>query len=149
MVLASSSASGPVTVETDGHSWATELASRVPVPARAADGPLTFRPADRARVRADAWEGEGNRQYPGAPARAGALSESVPDGQRAVSTPAHQAAPTVSHAPPQSVPRGSLAVSTPSSGPRQALVARRSRQYPMAGPDRTRTQLGPVPSGSE
>ena len=39
---------GPTTVITDGHSWATALASRVPVQARAADGPPTFRPANRA-----------------------------------------------------------------------------------------------------
>ena len=35
----------PTTVGTDSHSWATATASRVPVPARAADGPLTFGPA--------------------------------------------------------------------------------------------------------
>ena len=38
-------------------------------------------------------------------------------------------APGVSCAPPPSVPSGSRAVSTSCSDPRQALVARRSRQY--------------------
>ena len=111
-------------------------------PARAEGGPLAFGPANRTRALADPWDGEGDRQYPGAQARASALSESVPDGRRAVSAPTHRAAPGVSRAPPQAVPRGSRAVSTPSSGPRQVLVARRSRQYPMAGrviPGRTAT----------
>ena len=41
----------PTTVGAGGHSWATALASRVPVPARAAAGALTFGPANRARAR--------------------------------------------------------------------------------------------------
>ena len=107
-------------------------------PARAAGGPLAFGPANRARARADARDGEGDRQYPVAPAWASALSESVPDGRRAVSAPTHRAAPGVSRAPPQSVPRCSLAASAPSSAQHRALVARRSRQYPMAGPGHPR-----------
>ena len=63
-------ASCPLTIRTDSHSWATALASRVPVPARAVDGSLTLGPANQARARAlaDAWEDEGDHQYPCAPA---------------------------------------------------------------------------------
>lgn len=102
---------------------------------------LTSRAGHEPRPGAATWERGGSRQYPRAPARACASSGSVPNGQRAVRTPAYRAAPGVSSVQSQSVPRGTRAVSTPSSCPRQALVPHRPSQYPT-----TQAQVIPCPA---
>ena len=94
----------------------------VPPRQRAADSSGRSDLLSRARARGPLrGGGEVSRRYPRQQARASAPSESVPNDQRAVSTPAYLAAPGVSSAPSESVTRGTWAVSSPSSGPpRQA-----------------------------
>ena len=63
----------------------------------------------------------GEPSVPQSAGRASAPTESVPIGQRAVSTPAYLVAPGVNAALSKSVPSGSRAVSIPGSRPRRAL----------------------------